>query len=177
MKTELFQVYLQAEGKEGGNNGENSAPEKPEEKQFTQAELDKIVSARLHKEKEKYADYDVLKTKASELDSIKQQKTELENQVKLSNDTLVEVLADLMGEIDENKKTLIPEQLTVTDKIKFINKNKVNLVPAPAKPTTPPSEDAPKGNAGLYGGKYKTLGEYASADPVRYLEDRKAGKI
>ena len=50
-----------------------------QEKTFNQAELDKIVGERLAREREKYADYEALKEKASRLDTIEEaNKTELQ---------------------------------------------------------------------------------------------------
>jgi hypothetical protein len=51
-------------GGDGGNGGDAG-------KTFTQAELDGIVKDRLTRERGKYADYDALKSKASELDTLK----------------------------------------------------------------------------------------------------------
>ena len=49
------------------------------EKTFTQAELDRIVSERLKREREKYADYDSLVEKAQKFDQIEENaKTELQ---------------------------------------------------------------------------------------------------
>lgn len=49
------------------------------EKTFTQTELDRIVGERLAREREKYADYSVLKEKAGRFDELEEaQKTELQ---------------------------------------------------------------------------------------------------
>lgn len=49
------------------------------EKTFTQAELDQIISERLKREREKYLDYDALKEKAQKLDQIEEDaKSELQ---------------------------------------------------------------------------------------------------
>lgn len=49
------------------------------EKTFTQAELDQIISDRLKRERDKYADYDALKEKAQKFDQIEENaKTELQ---------------------------------------------------------------------------------------------------
>ena len=49
------------------------------EKTFNQSELDAIISDRLKREREKYADYDELKAKATKLDEIEEaSKTELQ---------------------------------------------------------------------------------------------------
>lgn len=50
-----------------------------EEKTFTQAELDRIVTDRLSRERAKYADYDALSKKAAKLDQLEEaSKTELQ---------------------------------------------------------------------------------------------------
>jgi hypothetical protein len=69
---------------------------------------------------------------------------------------------------------LIPEQLSVVEKIKFINKNKTVLLNATINAHTPPPEVNPKGDAGKYGGKYATLNEWAQADPRGYLAYRQS---
>jgi len=51
----------------------------PSDKTFTQGELDRIVGERVGRERQKYADYDDLKTKASEYDKLADsQKTDLD---------------------------------------------------------------------------------------------------
>lgn len=53
----------------------------PDGKTFTQADLDRIVADRLTRERQKYADYDDLKTKASQFDELQDaQKSELERE-------------------------------------------------------------------------------------------------
>ena len=60
------------DGKQGGGDG-------GDEKKFTQADIDAAVKDRIKREKEKYADYDDLKAKATKLDEIEENnKTELE---------------------------------------------------------------------------------------------------
>ena len=60
--------------------------QKTEEKTFTQAELNAIVETRLNREKEKYADYSVLKEKASKLDALEEEsKSELQKAVDRAN--------------------------------------------------------------------------------------------
>ena len=68
-----------------------------QEKTFNQAELDKIVGERLAREREKYADYEALKEKASRLDTIEEaNKTELQK--------ATEKAAALKSELDALKK-------------------------------------------------------------------------
>ena len=50
-----------------------------DDKTFTQAEMDSIIEGRLARERQKYADYDDLKEKASKYDEYQaQNKTELQ---------------------------------------------------------------------------------------------------
>lgn len=58
-----------------------TAPE-TEERTFTQAELDAIVTERLKRDRAKYADYDALKEKAEKLDAMEEaNKTELQKAI------------------------------------------------------------------------------------------------
>ena len=144
-------------------------------KKFTQEDVNSIVAGRLAKEKEKYQDYDTLKTEVGELREVKTKYVELEKSSKTNLDTLNEVYTGLTSELDDEKKSLIPEELSLTDKIKYINKNRKTFQIRQVI-NTPPREDAPKGEAGLYGGKYKTIQEWATNDPKGYLEWRKLQK-
>ncbi len=59
----------------GGQEPNGGAPEKT----FTQGEMDAIIGERLAREREKYADYDILKAKAAKFDESEDaQKTELQ---------------------------------------------------------------------------------------------------
>lgn len=63
------------------NQGQQQASvqEPVQEKTFNQAELDKIVGERLAREREKYADYEAFKEKASRFDALEEaNKTELQ---------------------------------------------------------------------------------------------------
>ena len=65
---------------------ETTNQEQTTEKMFTQAELDAIVKDRLKRDREKYADYDALKEKASKFDELEQaNKTELEKALEKAN--------------------------------------------------------------------------------------------
>lgn len=163
-----------ASGK-SGNEGVNSAPN-PEVKTFTQEEVNQIVQSRLAKEKDKYKDYDSLKSQVAEYEKTKEQLSRLENEANNYNKLLEEVYESLILEVAEDKRTLIPEELSLADKIKYISKNKSILTHLPA-PATPPREPNPKGEPGLIGGKYTSLLEFATKDPKSYYEARKAGKI
>ena len=60
-------------------NQESATGTETAEKTFSQSELDAIISDRLKRERDKYADYDSLKEKATRLDEIEEaSKTELQ---------------------------------------------------------------------------------------------------
>ena len=65
--------------KETVNQDQATITTETTEKTFSQSELDAIISERLKREREKYADYDALKEKAVKLDEIEEaSKTELQ---------------------------------------------------------------------------------------------------
>lgn len=66
-------------GGQGGGSGTGDNGGGGGERTFTQAELDRIISDRISREREKYSDYDQLKAAAGELEQIKDaDKTELQ---------------------------------------------------------------------------------------------------
>lgn len=78
-------------------NSQDAQQAEQAEKSFTQAELDAIVRDRLKREREKYADYDSLKEKASKYDEYEQaSKSELEKATERAN--------ALQAELDGLKK-------------------------------------------------------------------------
>lgn len=154
----------------------DSASKKTEDnKRFTQEDVNSIVTGRLAKEKEKYHDYDAIKNELSELREVKNKYTELEKSSKIHLDTLNDVYSGLTSELDDDKKNLIPDGLSLTDKIRYINKNRKTFEIRQVI-QTPPREDISKGEAGLYGGKYKTLQEWATQDPQGYMKWRREPK-
>jgi len=171
--TQNTEVGVNAEPKPV-DNGENSTPKKEDNKRFTQEEVNSIVAGRLAKEKEKYHDYDAIKNELNELREVKNKYTELEKSSKIHLDTLTEVYAGITAELDDEKKSLIPEELSLTEKIRYINKNRKTFQVRQVI-NTPPKEDTSKGEAGLFGGKYRTMQEYAQNDPVNYLKWRNSG--
>lgn len=78
-----------------GTDNQNSQEQtQTEEKTFTQAELDAVVKDRLKREREKYADYDAVKAKATKLDEIEAaNKSELEK----ANEKAAKLEAELNG--------------------------------------------------------------------------------
>jgi hypothetical protein len=59
-----------------------AATEEGKDQAFTQADVDRIVSERLQREKTKYADYDDLKAKAKGAQTAEERIADLENQIK-----------------------------------------------------------------------------------------------
>jgi hypothetical protein len=105
-------------GDGGGQNGSggNNDGGQSSDRTFTQAELDRIVSERLGRERGKYADYDQLKAAADELATIKEaQATETEKALKAA---AKETEARVRGEIEPQMLRLeialakgLPEEL------------------------------------------------------------------
>lgn len=60
------QTAQPAENNEAASSGQEQQGEKQQEQTFTQADLDKVVKERVARERAKFADYDELKTAASE---------------------------------------------------------------------------------------------------------------
>lgn len=68
-------------GNDGGAGNGGAGGGNAEDKTLSQADVDRIVSERLARERQKFADYDDLKTKAAEFDKIQDsQKTELQRE-------------------------------------------------------------------------------------------------
>ena len=75
------------EGEQPTEEPTTPAAEPPEEKTFKQEDVDRIVSERLKREREKYADYEALKAKAAEAESdqerlVREAREEAANEVK-----------------------------------------------------------------------------------------------
>ena len=78
----------------GTDNQNSQERTQTEEKTFTQSELDAVVKDRLKREREKYADYDAVKAKATKLDEIEAaNKSELEK----ANEKAAKLEAELNG--------------------------------------------------------------------------------
>jgi hypothetical protein len=90
------------EGKEpeGKQEQQQATPPEPQGKTFTQDDVNRVVSERLQREREKYSDYDALKGKALELDELK-----AENQSEL------EKLTGKVGSLGDENKGLKDENL------------------------------------------------------------------
>lgn len=124
-----------------------------QEKTFTQTELDKIVGERLAREREKYADYDAMKEKASKLDSmeeaskselqkITEKATALETELNaLKKEKEVEILRR-----NVSKETGVPENL-LTGQTEEECKEQARAIKAFADPGYPSVKDQAPQNA------------------------------
>ena len=63
--------FVGTDGGGGGSGSEGGASNAGADKTLTQADVDRIVSDRLNRQRSQFADYDDLKTKAAELDELK----------------------------------------------------------------------------------------------------------
>src|SRR5690625_3502034 len=107
---------------EGGEEGEQDGidggmeAEGSEDKTFTQAELDEIIANRIERERKKYADYDDVKTKLSELEkeaeerrlaelSEKERAEELAKKYEQEKSELAEQLTELQRKVEREKVT------------------------------------------------------------------------
>lgn len=91
----------------GAGTGQNDG-QSQNSKTFTQGDVDRIVSDRLTRERDKYRDYDQLKTKASEYDQLKEsQATDTEKAInKASKEAEARVAAQLQPRIDRLEAAL-----------------------------------------------------------------------
>jgi hypothetical protein len=128
--TRDWKFDIQFFGEEGGGEGGKPEPKpepkpkegdpKPNDKTFTQAELDKIVADRLTKERKKYEGFDDFKDKARKLDELEAKKLEESGEFqKLLERERAEHAAELekqkakLAEIEANAKAKEIEVLRV----------------------------------------------------------------
>ena len=128
-------------------NQEQTAPE-AQEKTFTQAELDSIVSDRLQRERSKYADYKALKEKAEAYDKFTEaNKSELEKAneraaaLQKELDDLKQAAAVRTIREQVSKDTGVPAEL-LTATTEDDCKAQAEAIRAFAKPTYPNVRDA-----------------------------------
>ena len=166
-------------------NTENKNPETPQDNptpldsednalKFSQKDLDKAVEARLAREKAKYHDYNDLKKQADEYSALKSKVGEYEAKIAKFGDiegTLNEAYNDMLESIPEDKRTLIPESLSIKEKISYIKTNRNHLVNAnaPLKPanTVPEVPKQQQKTTNEFGG-YSSMAEWSIKDPIAY---------
>ncbi len=124
--------------------GTSTQDVKTEEKLFTQDELNNIIKKRL----DKFSDYDELlqykntaeQEKLSEVEKLQKQIAELEpykNQVENANNILEQLLNTELEAIAEDKRGLIPQQFSTSEKLEYINQNKQFLMNGKVNIKTP----------------------------------------
>ncbi len=161
------------------NENENQIP------RFSQEDVNRIVQGGVAK----YSDYDELKTKATEVDAIREKYKVLNDNYTTGQEALKGVVDNMIGKMKEDKRGLIPDNFNLTDKIDYINKNEKILFGVeaqetpkvedkqetpPEKPVIPTVPDKNKQtNASTEYGGYATPGEWARSKPKEYLAWRK----
>jgi hypothetical protein len=149
------------------NSDSSSTDKNKGEKTFTQAEVDKIVQTRVSK----YKDYDEIKTQASEYEKAKTKYDKIENENKEIKTAISETLNALLEQIPNDKLSLIPDDFSDSGKIKYINKNRSQLLGAKTTPVNIPEKDThQREEQGKILGKYDSLQEAADNDPRGYLK-------
>ncbi len=156
--------------------GTSTQDVKTEEKLFTQDELNNIIKKRL----DKFSDYDELlqykntaeQEKLSEVEKLQKQIAELEpykNQVENANNILEQMLENEISAIAEDKRGLIPQQFTTSEKLEYINKNKQFLTNGKISIKTPSNGNTPSDtDSNLIFGKYTSQAEFAEKDPAGF---------
>jgi hypothetical protein len=102
--------------------------DKNEEKKFSQQQVNEIVSSRINEVKSKFADYETLKVQASKVDSLNTETAKKTEELNKVTETLTTTLNSFLEKIPENKRTLIPDELTVAQKVTYISKNMTILM-------------------------------------------------
>ena len=152
---------------------------------MTQREFDEKLQERLARDRR--ARGEEIKTaeeKAAEMKAKLEEATKTIETLKQTSATveevdkvLKEVHAGLLEGIPEEKRTLVPESLSLAEQVKFINRNKAHLFSEemPVKfPKTPDSDRiTPEGKASDIPGGYQNVVEFAKSDPMGYAKWRK----
>ena len=150
--------------------------ETTEEKLFTQEELNSIIKKRL----EKFSDYEELQQykntaeqeKLSEVEKLQKQIAELEpykNQVENANNILEQLLNTELEAIAEDKRGLIPQQFSTSEKLEYINQNKQFLMNGKVNIKTPVDGKTPnETDSNLIFGKWASQKEFAERDPAYF---------
>lgn len=143
---------------------------------YTEKDLEKAVNSRLTRERNKFSDYDDLKKQVSEYEALKTKVGEYQAKITKMDDleaTLKTAFDDMLDQIPEDKRSLIPDGLSLKDKISYIRTNRSHLIDnkslsskAPNVPEVPKTETVSKG-AGQFGG-YSSYIEWQMKDPKGY---------
>ena len=139
-----------------------------DDKTFTQAEMDSIIEGRLARERQKYADYDDLKEKASKYDEYQaQNKTELQKEKEKSDALQAKLSAlekkDTVRQVREKtaKDTGVPVELLTGEDEETCKKQ---------------AEAMPKSYPGTKGNRKKTTEYNTTDDAMREFAHQIFGK-
>ena len=106
---------------------ETSVPEAKAETQFTQADVDRIVQERLNRDRQKYADYEDLKKKATDYEQQQEKMTQLEMEKKQEYDKLKEGWSAKENEyktlLDKTRSEVQSERVSNTLNQEILKKN------------------------------------------------------
>ena len=150
--------------------------DKSAEKTFTQEELNNIIKKRL----EKFSDYEQLleyknnseAEKLSEVEKLQKQISELQpykEQVETANGILEKLLESELSLIAEDKRSLIPDNFTTSQKLEYITNNKQFLTNSKSNIKTPGQEQTTRsGDNNLIYGKWASIKEFAEKDPKHF---------
>ena len=145
-----------------------------DDKTFTQAEMDSIIEGRLARERQKYADYDDLKEKASKYDEYQaQNKTELQKEKEKSDALQAKLSAlekkDTVRQVREKtaKDTGVPVEL-LTGEDEETCKKQAEAIMKFAKPKSYP---------GTKGNRKKTTEYNTTDDAMREFAHQIFGKV
>jgi len=97
-----IQFFAEGEGGEPAEPVEPTEPTEPEVKTYTQEEINEMIAKRLERERKKYADYDEIKTKATEYEKALEEK-------RLAELSEKERAEELAKKYEEEKKQLEAE--------------------------------------------------------------------
>lgn len=157
------------------------------DKTFAQDDVNAIVEQRLARERTKHEA--ALAAEKSEADKAKAElaatveklkQLDAATQTAEERDKLIEEIhAGLLAEVPEDKRGLIPAELTKEQQIRYMQKNKPVLFsvpgdPSAAKPavTLPASDKKPAAEASGMPSQFKSIGEFARLDPRAYQKWR-----
>ena len=144
-----------------------------EGKMFSQEELNSIIKKRL----EKFSDYeDLLKyketseaEKLTEVEKLQKQIAELQpykEKVESANSILESLYESELEQIPEDKRGLIPQQFTTSEKLEYIQTNKQFLTNGKPNIKTPSeSQRGTETDSDLIFGKWVSVQEFAEKDP------------
>jgi len=166
-------------------------------KTFTQEQLDAIITQRIDREREKFQDYDELKTyrdtaeaeKLSTEERLTTQINELKpykEQVEAQTQVLDQLAEAQISQLPEAFRQMIPTEFNAVQKLDYIAKNAEAIAKLtgkePVTPVTQPEtnvdgQEQTPGAENLLFGKYKTAKEFAKEDPRGFNAAFKNGKL